>query len=357
MTELRIIKMSEIQPEPVEWLWEPYIPSGAITLIQGDGGEGKTTASLAIAAAVTTGMALPGNGSTTPANVVIQNAEDSYTKTIRPNLEKFGADCDMIHVIDEEEQELSLPDERIEQTIIKTNAKLIIIDPVQAYLGGANMNMAGGVRPLMKKLGTVAARQGCAVLLVGHLSKKGGKAQYRGLGSIDIFAAARSVLTVGRLGNDENIRAIVHNKSNLAPCGKSQTFGLDPFGGFLWMGEYDINIDELLNNRAKPDSQFAKARRLLETALARGPVAAVEIMQTAEEQGISAKTLHRAKSALGVISIKRGGQWYWDLPIFAEYTDVSQDGQHGQDSHDNSYHDGMMTNMTTLAILPYKEVL
>ena len=119
MTELKLIKMSDIQPEPVEWLWEPYIPRGAITLIQGDGGEGKTTVSLAIAAAVSTGTPLPGQVPFTratfgspniaiQADVVIQNAEDSYTKTIKPKLELFGADCDLIHVIDEDEKELTL---------------------------------------------------------------------------------------------------------------------------------------------------------------------------------------------------------------------------------------------------------
>ena len=277
MAELKIIRMSDIKAEPVEWLWEPYIPSGMITLIQGDGGEGKTTTSLAISAAVTVGKALPSGGATQPASVIIQNAEDSYSKKIRPVLEAFGADCDMIHVIDEGEQALALSDERIEQTIMRTGAKLLILDPVQAYIG-VNMNSAGSVRPVMKKLGAVAAQTGCAVVLVGHMNKGGGKAAYRGLGSIDIYAAARSVLTVGRLVNaDEDMRAIVHNKSNLAPYGPSQSFGLDPAEGFTWMGEYDIGIDELLNTKRKPETQFSKARRLIESALASGSAAAVDI--------------------------------------------------------------------------------
>ena len=374
MPELKLICMSDIQSEPVEWLWEPYIPRGAISLIQGDGGEGKTTTALAIAAAVSTGTVLPGQVPLTratfgnrnipiQADVVIQNAEDSYTNTIKPRLERFGADCDMIHVIDEDERVLSLSDERIEQAIIDTGAYLCILDPVQAYLGGANMNSAGGIRPLMKRLGNVAARTGCAVLLVGHLNKKGGKPAYRGLGSNDIFAAARSVLTVGRI--DDDIRAVVHNKSNLAPLGASQAFGLDPVDGFTWLGKYDIGIDELLNDKKKaPDNQFSKARRLIETALAHGPVAAVEIMQMAEEQGISVKTLNRAKSALGVISIKRHNRWYWELPVEVECTKVAQDGQDGQDGQQgHHFQDGKdagsddgqrmaVTSMSALTTLP-----
>ena len=359
MTELKLIKMSDIQTEPVEWLWEPYIPRGAITLIQGDGGTGKTTMAPAIAAAVSRGDVLPGGISSEPVAVIVQNAEDSYTRTIRPRLEQSGADCSMIEVIDEDKKALSLSDGRIEDAIIRTNAKLLIIDPVQAYFGGKNMNNAGGVRPLMKHLGAVAARHGCAVLLVGHLHKKAGQAQYRGLGSIDIYAAARSVLTVGKIPVDENMRGIVHNKSNLSPAGMSQAFGLEANGGFCWLGDYDITIDEMLSGVSKPESQFVKAPRLIETALAFELVLAVEMEQRAEGQGISPKTLHRAKAALGVVSIKRGGRWYWQLPIYAEYTEVdqeSQDGQHGQNNQAGQAEEGRdghekdMTNLTALTI-------
>jgi hypothetical protein len=327
MTELKLIKMSEIQPEAVDWLWEPYIPYGAITLIQGDGGTGKTTTALAIAAAVTRGDALPNGMRGEPANVIVQNAEDSYTKTIRPRLEQSGADCDRVEFIDEEEKALTFSDERIEQAIIRTNAKLLIIDPVQAYFGNANMNSANGVRPLMKQLGTVAARHSCAVLLVGHLHKKGGQAQYRGLGSVDIFAAARSVLTVGKIPVDENMRGIVHNKSNLSAAGASLAFGLDPVGGFCWLGEYDVTIDELINGVKKPERKFAKARRLIETTLANGPVPAADMEQLADEQGISFKTFKRVKDTLGVISFQNGGRWFWDLPIAAEYEESTKERQ------------------------------
>jgi hypothetical protein len=167
--------------------------------------------------------------------------------------------------------------------------------------------------------------------LVGHLHKSGGKSQYRGLGSIDIYAAARSVLTVGRIDMDENMRAVVHNKSNLAPHGSSLAFGLDPVGGFTWLGEHDITIDELLGNiKPKPESQFSKARKLIERELAGGSAPAVEIMQMAEEQGISAKTLNRAKEALSVISIKRGNRWYWEMPVDIVYFEDGQDSQDGQ---------------------------
>lgn len=347
---LKIITMRDVETESVEWLWKPYLPLGKISIVQGDPGDGKTTMMLAVAAAVTTGAALPNGICGAPASVIFQTAEDGLADTIKPRLEQLGADCSRIHVIDEDEQALTLSDERIERAIVKMGAKLFILDPLQGYLGGADMHTANGVRPLMKQLAMVADRTGCAVVIIGHLNKKGGKAQYRGLGSIDLYAASRSVLTVGRVPADENTRAVVHNKSNLTLAGASLAFGLDPIGGFTWLGDYDITIDELLGGKKQqPESQFAKARRLIETALANGPVPAADMEQMAEEQGISPKTLQRVKSALGVISVKRGVGWYWDLPIEAEYCEVSQDGQQGQDDHG--------TQVTALTILPRGEVV
>lgn len=373
MAELKLTRISDIKSEPVDWLWEPYIPSGAISLLQGDGGLGKTTLSLVIAAAITKGEPLPGqfvSTPTPPANVIIQNGEDSFTRTIKPRLEQLGADCSRIFTIDEKEMPLSFADARIEEAIVQTEAKLIILDPVQAFFGRANMNAANSVRPVMKQLGAVAEWTDCAVLLVGHLGKTNRRAQYRGLGSVDIFAVSRSVLTVGNTNIGNDIRAMVHNKSNLAPAGVSLTYAIDPIHGFSWMGEHDISIDELLSGRHQPkqENQFSKATVFIENTLRNGPMLAVDIMQLAEEQGISEKTLQRAKSALGVYSSKRNGRWYWELPIEGEYSEVYEGGQYQHDQHDHyaedsqdcheDTQDGHCTNLTILTpltILPESE--
>jgi hypothetical protein len=352
MESLKIIKMSDIKAKAVEWLWKPYIPRGAITLFQGNGGDFKTTTTLALAAAVTTGRALLGCGCTAPAPVILQNTEDSYAHTIKPKLERFGADCDMVYVIDETDRALTLSDSRIEETIRRTGARLCVFDPEQTYLGKANMNAVGGVRPLLKELAAVAMRTGCAMILVGHMNKSGGKAAYRGLGSIDIFSAARSVLTFGKIDEDGSMRAFAQTKNNLAMRGSSQAFGLEADGGFVWLGEHDVTAEELLRDRKKPDSQFIKARKLIETALAKGPIPAADMMSVAEKQGISPKTLNRAKEALGVISSKHGTKWYWELPVEVTYCEVGHDGQRSNDDHDECPLDGNMTTMTSLTILP-----
>ena len=337
MQNLKIITLRDIEAERVSWLWEPYIPLGKITIIQGDPGDGKTTLALAIASAITRGEEVGGGAAVAPGSVIFQTAEDGLADTVKPRLEAMGADCGRVHVIDESEAPLSLADDRIERAINEKDAKLFVLDPLQAYLGGADMHSVNGVRPLMKSLADVAGRTACAMVVIGHLNKKGGKAAYRGLGSIDIYAAARSVLMVGRIPLDKDMRAVVHGKSNLAAPGASLAFGLDDNGGFTWLGDYDVTLDEILNSKPSRDSQFDRAKRLIKNTLAHGAVPATEIFDRANAEDISQKTISSAKSALGVISTKRGGQWYWDLPIDAEYSEVgqneaAQDGQEGQRS-------------------------
>jgi hypothetical protein len=285
-------------------------------------------------------------------NVIFQTAEDGLADTIKPRLEQLGADCSRVHVIDEEDEALSLYDERIEQAIIKTNAKLFILDPLQAYLGGTEMNSANGIRPLMKSLGAVAERTGCAIVIIGHLNKKGGKSAYRGLGSIDIPAAARSVLTVGRLVNvDENMRAFIQTKSNLAPTGMPQAFGLDPVGGFCWLGDYNITIEELLDGKRteeKGASQLDLAKAFIKGLLANGDVLSDDVFKKGETAGFPEATMKRAKSDLKYKSVKRGNVWYWTTQPNQEYQEVQQ-SQKIQDVIGNSDGADTLDTLDTLA--------
>ena len=133
---VNLITMSEVEVTPVNWLWYPYIPYGKITLIQRDPGNGKTTFVLAVAALLTNGKSMPETtDKMKPQTVIYQTAEDGLADTIKPRLIEVGANCKRIVVINESEQPLSLSDNRIEQAINKTKAKLLILDPLQAYLG------------------------------------------------------------------------------------------------------------------------------------------------------------------------------------------------------------------------------
>ena len=313
---VEIIRMSEVDTQAVEWLWEPYIPFGKVTIVQGNPGEGKTTFALRLAAVCTTGRTLPNMKPLPPFNVIYQTAEDGLGDTVKPRLMEAAADLDRVLVIDEAKQELSLSDERIERAIRQTGARLIILDPIQAYMGEkTDMNRANEVRPMFRRLADVAERTGCAVILIGHLNKAaGGQSAYRGLGSIDFRAAARSVLLIGRVKREPNVRVIVHDKSSLAPEGKPIAFCLDPETGFSWIGEYDITADELLsgaggNNATKTE----QAERLILDLLADGKeLASEDIVKAAAEAGISERTVQNAKRNMGsVLGAKRvGGQWY-----------------------------------------------
>ena len=193
--ELKMIRMSEVQSQEIEWLWYPFIPYGKLTIIQGDPGDGKTTMVLNLAAKLSKGEALDKNMKVTePVNVIYQTAEDGLADTVKPRLELAGADC-------ESDKSLSMVDERLEEAIVRTGARLLILDPIQAYLGGGmDMNRANEARDMTKKLGALAEKTKCAIILIGHMNKaSGNKAAYRGMGSIDFFAVARSGLEIMRL--------------------------------------------------------------------------------------------------------------------------------------------------------------
>lgn len=314
--ELKLISMSDVQAEEVGWLWYPYIPLGKVTIIQGDPGEGKTTFVLALISLLTRGEPLPEcDIAAEPVNAIYQTAEDGLADTIKPRLEVYGADCSRVLVIDESQKELTLSDERLEAAIRETGAKLIVLDPLQAYLGeSVDMHRANEIRPIFKRLCSMAERTGCAVILIGHMNKmQGQKSSYRGLGSIDFRAAARSVLVVGRLKDGPHIRIVAHDKSSLAPEGASIAFELDPEKGFQWKGYCDTTVEQLLSGNGtvmtKTMQMEAELRELLTDA-----VPAEDVMKCATELGISQRTLMIAKKNLGVISEKQGDRWYWRLP-------------------------------------------
>lgn len=313
--KLKLLTMSEIEQEEVKWLWRPYLPGGKITIVQGDPGEGKTTFVLALAALLTTGKPLPGGKALPPMTVIYQTAEDGLGDTIRPRLDSLGADCSRVMVIDEEEKELTLDDHRLAQAIRETGAGLVVLDPIQAYLGdGVDMHRANEVRPVLKRLGRLAERTGVAVILVGHMNKtQGAKSAYRGLGSIDFRAAARSVLLVGRPEEGENRRVVIHDKSSLAPEGPAILFSLDEEKGFTWDGFSDLTAGDLLTG-GKGETKIQQAEQLLKTLLAGGEMPSEELLRHASRLGISERTLKIAKQNLGVSANRREGKWYACLP-------------------------------------------
>ena len=323
---LKLINMEQVEVEKIDWLLYPFIPFGKATIVQGDPGEGKTTMVLQIIAKLTKGQAvLPSDSDESaleektmdlePVNVIYQTAEDGLGDTIKPRLLSAGADCSRVMVIDDGDQALTMMDARLEEAIIQTKARLVVLDPIQGFLGAdVDMHRANEIRPLMKRVAVLAEKYHCAIILIGHMNKNSnGKSSYRGLGSIDFQAAARSVLIVGRIKDEPEIRVVCHVKSSLAPEGKSIAFRLDKDTGFEWIGEYDISADDLLSgdNRGQ---KIHEAKEFLKEILVSGSVAQTKVAEEAESRGIKKKTLWNAKKELEIESVKIGNQWFWTLP-------------------------------------------
>ncbi len=315
-----IVRMSEVETQAVQWLWKPFIPFGKVTIVQGNPGEGKTTFALRLAAACTNHKLFPGMDDLEPFNVIYQTAEDGLGDTVKPRLLEAEADLSKVLVIDESEQELSFSDSRIERAIIQNHARLLILDPMQAYVGEkTDMNRANEIRPLFRKLADIAERTGCAIVLIGHLNKStGGQTAYRGLGSIDFRAAARSVLLIGRVKREPNVRVIIHDKSSLAPEGKPMAFSLGDDTGFEQIGEYEITADDLLSGRGgETENKEEQAKQFILDLLGNGAeVSSDEIDKAASDMGIAERTVRKAKSNLRIDlgdkfkSKRKGTQWY-----------------------------------------------
>ncbi len=312
-----MICMSDVEQTEVDWPWYPYIPFGKLTIVQGNPGEGKTFFAMQLAAACTNQKFLPDMEPFEPFNMIFQTAEDGLGDTVKPRLVSSGADLKRVLVIDDSDNPLSLADDRIEKAIRENNARLMVIDPLQAFLGAnVDMNRANEVRPVFRKLADIAQSTGCAIVMIGHLNKASGtQSTYRGLGSIDIAAVVRSILFVGKVKDDPTTRVIVHEKSSLAPPGQALAFSLGDQKGFRWIGAYDISAEDLLagGEGTKAELKQEQAVKLIYEFLSDGREASVaEINKEAIERGISERTVRLARNSMKdkLESERRGKDWW-----------------------------------------------
>ena len=243
-----VTKMSDVEEKVVQWLWYPFIPFGKVTLIQGNPGKGKTWLAMALCAYCTAGRELPNALPIEPFNVFYQTAEDGVGDTIKPRLAKCGADMTRVRFINEEEKQLSMTDERIEKAIRQNDVRLMIMDPIQAYLGA----------------------------------------------NVDIAAAVRSILFVEKVEKEksQDIRVVYQQKDSLAKKENPVAFSLSD-DGLVWKGEYDISIDDLLagNTGTKKETKLEKAKKLILELLGKRKMMCLEELE-AELQAyeISART-------------------------------------------------------------------
>lgn len=339
---LALLKMADVVPEQPQPLWPGYLWLGKIAVLDGDPGLGKSTLTLDLAARVSTGRAMPDGQSGIPyADVLLLSAEDGAADTIRPRLTAAGADLERIHLLTgsyEPNPEggesvlhdftipLSLP--ILEQAILQTGARLVVIDPLMAFLNGSvNSYRDQDVRGALRPLAAIAERTGACMLIVRHLNKaSGAQAIYRGGGSIGIIGAARSGLMVAPdPENPREERVLALTKSNLGrmsmPALRYRTIEADNGAPHIeWLGVSELTPDQLLSQRPNDEerSQTDEAADILRQELAFGPQRADDVKKHAHAQGISDKPLRNARERLGVLTRRSGfgpgSHVEWSLP-------------------------------------------
>jgi hypothetical protein len=315
--------MADVEPQEVEWLIEPYIPLGKLTIVEGDPDEGKSFAMLAIAAALTIGDGLPFGDLAEPGNVILLSAEDGRADTIRPRLDSLGADIRRVFAVT---VPLVLNDkgfEQLEHLVKLREAKLVLFDPVFAYVGGqADINQDNKVRAITSRLADIAERYNCAIIALRHLPKAQQRsAKMAGMSSVAWTASARSVLLFGHDPEDEQTRGFVHTKHNLSRKGAAQGYRIEDVGGspfFRWTGESDLTAEKILYSQATcgDTSKLENAEDFLYDTLQGGAVQQQEIDRRANKARISNATLRRAKTKLQVKSgrLNAKSSWFWKLP-------------------------------------------
>lgn len=332
-----VTRLSDIEAQPIEWLWPGYLPAGMLSLLDGDPGVGKSTLTADLAARVSTGQAMPdGSGGGKPATVVFLSAEDDVARTIVPRLAAAGADLERIVTVrlragdGTDRQPLIAPADlvHVEEVIRDEGARLLVVDPLMAYLpDGVNANRDHDVRRALSALAGLAERTGCAVVVVRHLRKSAAESPlYRGGGSIGIIAAARAAFVVARDPEDPDRRVLAPLKLNVAPEPPARAFRLvvDPdctHPRIAWEGVSSLDADALL--AVPPDraesSALGEAIDVLREILTDGPLSAKAVRAQAREAGLSWITVRRAQERLGIRPRKVGRpgeqqQWLWALP-------------------------------------------
>ncbi len=328
--DIKTISFNEIEPEPINWLWPGYLPLGKLVTLDGDPGTSKTTFAIDIAARITRGAPMPLEETAirSPGRVLFLSAEDGLADTLRPRLEAANADINRVFApqLTSTGRLPTLPDDigEFQSMIFRLKPILVILDPLAAFLSAnINSHRDSDIRRALFPVSLLAGNTGATVLIIRHLNKMPGtSAMYRGGGSIGIIGAARAAFLVGKAPDESDDRILAPIKSNLSRLPRSiryRTIDKDGVPQIEWLDYSDYSADQLVGNspsRKQGGRVLNHAKTFLQGALANGPIASTELDSLTEAQGISKRTLDRAKKDLGIKSTKRGfndGRWYSSL--------------------------------------------
>jgi putative DNA primase/helicase len=338
--KLNIIRLSDVKEQEISWFWQPYVPYGKIILLDGDPECGKTFLALKIAAAVTTGEALPYGTlqKHRPANVLFMTGEDALADTIRPRFRKIGGNAQSFFVIQglvqqEEGKDLHtaitlqhIP--QLEQAMKQYKPSLLIVDPFSAFLGeNVDLHRDNEMRPILERIGKLAEKYKCAVILIRHLNKTNAQAQYRGMGSIAISASARSIMLAAKDPRPEELLSLdaassimesrsrcllFHVKCNITAKGKSFAYSIGE-DGLQFGTTVDMTPeDALYPSKVKTPRQTAIG--FLQEYLTE-PKPVTQIRAAGRALGFSEATLDRASKQLEIHKAPSGfgKDWLWAL--------------------------------------------
>jgi len=333
-----LIRMASVEPQPLDWLWPGRIPAGRVSLLVGDPGQGKSLVAIDMAARVSRGLPWPDAPEGPPAPVgavLLLSADDDLGGTVRPRLDAAGADAEAVVELCAVREGNGRGARRfclarhlaaLERALSLAGCvRLVVIDPVTAYLGRGEVASDAEVHDVLAPLAVVAGQSGAAILAVSHLSKRGAASVlHRATGSMAFVAAARTVWAVASDLDDPERHLFLPVKSNLSARGRGLAYRIvtSPEHAdaprLAWeSAPVALTAAEALATVAgRPPSERQAAAAWLRDTLAAGPLAAQEVARRAGQSGVSWATVKRAKGLARVISYSTGYQdrWMWRLP-------------------------------------------
>jgi hypothetical protein len=329
MRRYGIVRASTVIEKATDWDWEGYLVRGALNLVEGNPETGKTLLVLTAAANMSAGRPLP-FGPADPCHarrVLFLTAEDSIEKTVVGRLKAAEANLENVLVQRENAADLIFAGAGIDdlrELVRGAGIGTIILDPLNAYLSGVDINKEMDVRGALRPIRDFAESDNVTIIGLRHLNKASDKpALYRGGGSIALTAMARSTLLVAKHPEDPGLRVLLSQKCNLIEEAKRPPLGFriekDGRGRprVEWLAdEITIDADELLGPRKpgpKPDT-LETAKRYVRDHLANGPKIRRDVVEAGEKTGLSESSIDRAARDLGVVKAWQGKERLWSLP-------------------------------------------
>jgi len=329
-TDNPLAKFSDVRARPPAWLWPNWLPLGKLAILDGDPGLGKSTLLFDLAARVSNSGVMPDGAQGASGNVIILNAEDDPAETIQPRLAAAGANPERVFHLGEvnggsRRRQVQIPDDAplLGRLIAEQDARLLIVDPLLAFLAGADANCDQHIRRVLQQISTIAHEHGCTVICVRHLNKgASAKAVYRGSGSIGVIGHARTGLLVAQDPDDDEQRILAVSKCNMAVKPASLRFALENHDGvsrIAWRGTAPHQANHLVE---RPPSADERQRRQTERAcedfirnLLGGYGMPIRSVKTeCQEAGFSLRTTERAARNLGLVWTRDYGMNMWSLP-------------------------------------------